>query len=67
MSKKANKTQMRKLQTRTAMEKRRAKKVGHGYMSLALEDDYYATADHLSYHDLNDLLGVSRLYGNTDN
>lgn len=67
MSKKANKTQMRKLQTRAAMEKKRAKKVGHGYMSLALEDDYYATADHLSYEDLNDLLNTSRIYASVDN
>lgn len=66
MSKKANKTQMRKLQTRAGIEKKRAKKMGIGYMSMSITDDYYATADHLSYDDLNDLMGTSRFYASIE-
>lgn len=62
MSKKSLKTQMRKLNTRAAVEKKRAKQVGHDYMSLSIADDYYATADHFSYDDLNDLIDIPERY-----
>jgi hypothetical protein len=58
MSKKINKTMQRKIAAQTAMEKRRAKKYGYSTANLLLEDDYYATADHLSYEDLNELLAL---------
>lgn len=66
MSKKANKKEIRKMQTRAAIEKKRAKKMGIGYMSMSVADDYYATADHLSYDDLNDLMGTSRFYASIE-
>lgn len=67
MSKKQIKTQMRKLRTQSSIAKKRSKKVGHDYMSLSLEDDYYATADHLSYNDLGDLLDRSEAYAGSYN
>jgi hypothetical protein len=66
MSKKINKKQIRKLQTHAAIQKKKSKKLGFGYMEGSIADDYYATADHLSYDDLNDLMGTSRFYASIE-
>jgi hypothetical protein len=58
---------MRKLRTQANIAKKRSNKVGHDYMSLSIEDDYYATADHLSYSDLGDLLDRSEAYAGSYN
>lgn len=68
MSKKHIKTQMRKLRTQTAIAKKRSNKGWNGeYPTLSIEDDYYATADHLSYSDLGDLLDRSEAYAGSYN
>lgn len=60
MSKKANKKEIRKIQTRMAIEKKRVKKLKYGYSSF--NEDYYATTDHLSYDDLTNLLNLPQAY-----
>jgi hypothetical protein len=61
-TRKLNKIMERKLATRAAIEKRKAKKTSAGYLSLSLNDDYYASVDHYSYEDLNDLMGYPEAY-----
>lgn len=61
-TRKLNKVMERKLATRAAIEKRKAKKIGTGYLSMSLNNDYYASVDHYSYEDLNDLMGYPEAY-----
>ena len=62
MSRKQNKVQARKLRTREAIEKRRAKKGNLDYMVLSINEDYYSTTNHLSYEDVTDLLDLPTNY-----
>lgn len=59
-NRKLNKVMERKIETRSRIEKKRAKKAG--YLYLELDNDYYTNSDHLSYEDLNDLLNLPQRY-----
>lgn len=62
MAKKAYKREFRKMQTRNAMEKKRSYSRASGNAYKFLGNEYYSTADHLSYDDLSYLLNLPQPY-----